>query len=207
MVLINLSDNSSNYFEKEKEIKILEVDKKVLVNKLVHRLWANRVFQGIITDMYYDTPDLDITSWTTNAWKKSSFRIRYKLSGGKQTWIHLCTIKRKDWNSEDKAKIRDCYEEEFELFDSIVFYKLLQIIGLHEYRVKVKKRVALALWDVKFDFDKYKNIPWLLEIEAPESAIIDHYIQEWLKLEWNERLNGWTKSLFTNYWEEIKTFF
>jgi len=83
MVLINLSDNSSNYFEKEKEIKILEVDKKVLVNKLVHRLWANRVFQGIITDMYYDTPDLDITSWTTNAWKKSSFRIRYKLSGGK----------------------------------------------------------------------------------------------------------------------------
>jgi len=71
----------------------------------------------------------------------------------------------------------------------------------------VKKRVALALWDVKFDFDKYKNIPWLLEIEAPESAIIDHYIQEWLKLEWNERLNGWTKSLFTNYWEEIKTFF
>jgi len=204
--LIKLTDNSSNYFEKEKEIKILNVDKEALVSKIVHKLWADKIFKWLITDMYYDTPELDITKWYTNTGKKSSLRIRHKVSKWGDNWEHYCTIKRKDWNSEDKARLRDCYEEEFKLFDSITFYKLLRIIGLIEYRMKVKKRVALSLWEVKFDFDKYEGIPWLLEIEAPESDIVEYYINEALNLSGNERLNGWTRALFEHYWKEMHTF-
>jgi len=204
--LIKLSDNSSNYFEKEKEIKILDIDKEKLVELLVHKLWANKIFEWYINDMYYDTDEWDISKWTTNSWKKASLRIRHKILQEKQHWPHYCTIKRKDWNSEDSAKIRDCYEEEFEVFDSITFYKLLKIIGLNECRMKVKQRVALALGDVKFDFDKYEWMPDLLEIEAPESSIIEYYINEVLWLEWKEKLNGWTKSLFKYYDKEMITF-
>jgi len=206
--LINLTNNSSNFFEKEKEIKILNIEEErgKLIEKITGSLWGEMVFKWTINDMYFDTQNLDIKRWTTNGNKKASLRIRHKVLKWEINWSHYCTIKRKDWKSEDSTVLRDCYEEEFELFDPIVFYRLLLIIGLVEYRMKVKQRVALSLWSIKFDFDKYEGIPDLLEIEAPEVNMIEYYIKEALLLGGKKRLNGWTNSLFELYKKYMTTF-
>jgi len=204
--LIQLSDNIWNNFEKEKEIKILDVNTSELWKQLLEEWWAVKTFEGRVTDTYFDTENKDIEKWTYNNWEKSSLRIRHKVPKWENHWDHYCTIKKKDKKSEDQNELRDCYEEEFILFNSIIFYKLLKILELNEYKMKVKNRVAYSLWGIKFDFDKYKGIPNLLEIEAASWKIAQNYINH-LWLEWNEKLNGWSSSLFKHYWKKLKTFF
>jgi len=204
--LIKLSDNTWNNFEKEKEIKILDVDRYKLWNDLLTKWWAQKTFEWRVTDTYFDTADKDIERWTYNSWEKSSLRIRYKVSKWADHWNHYCTIKKKDKKSEDQNVLRDCYEEEFVLFNSIVFYKLLKIIWLNEVKMKVKNRVAYSLGWIKFDFDKYKWIPDLLEIEASSWDIADNYISH-LWLNENVKLNWWTSSLYKYYGKKLKTFF
>jgi hypothetical protein len=89
---------------------------------------------------------------------------------------------------------------------NIIFYKLLKILELNEYKLKVKNRVAYSLWGIKFDFDKYKWIPALLEIEAASWTIAQNYIDH-LWLTKNVKLNWWTNSLFKYYWKKLNTFF
>ena len=76
--LIKISENLWNQFEREKEIKILDVDSKKLWEKLLD-LWAKKIFEGRIIDTYFDTKKKDLKNWTTNWWNKSSIRIRYKV--------------------------------------------------------------------------------------------------------------------------------
>jgi len=204
--LIKLSDNIWNNFEKEKEIKILDVNTSELGNNLIEKWWAEKVFEWRITDTYYDTANKDIQNGTYNNWDKSSLRVRHKVPEWKNHWDHYCTIKKKDKKSEDHNELRDCYEEEFVLFNSIVFYKLLKILKLNEFRIKVKDRVAYALWWIKFDFDKYKWMPNLLEIETTSWSIAQNYIEH-LWLNDNKKLNWGSSSLFKYYWKELKTFF
>lgn len=204
--LIKLSDNTWNNFEKEKEIKILDVNTDELWNELITKWWVLKTFEWRVTDTYYDTENKDIEKWTFNNWEKSSLRIRYKVVKWETHWTHYCTIKKKDKKSKDQNILRDCYEEEFVLFNSIVFYKLLQILKLNETKIKVKQRVAYSLWAIKFDFDKYEWIPSLLEIEAGSWDIAENYINH-LWLSNNTKLNWWTSSLFKHYWKKLKTFF
>ena len=204
--LIKLSDNTWNNFEKEKEIKILDVDVDELWDNLVKKWWADKTFEWRVTDTYFDTENKDIETWTYNNWEKSSLRIRHKVPKWAEHWEHYCTIKKKDKKSEDQNVLRDCYEEEFVLFNSIVFYKLLKIIWLNESKRKVKNRVAYALGWIKFDFDKYKWIPDLLEIEATSWEIAANYIDH-LDLTDNVKLNWWTSSLYKYYGKKLKTFF
>ncbi len=204
--LIKLSDNKWNNFEKEKEIKILDVNTSELWDTLLDKWWAEKTFEWRVTDTYFDTEDKDIEKWKYNNWEKSSLRIRHKVSKWENHWDHYCTIKKKDKKSKDQNVLRDCYEEEFILFNSIVFYKLLQILKLNETRIKVKNRVAYALWAIKFDFDKYDWIPDLLEIEASSWEIAENYIAH-LELDKNEKINWWTSSLFKHYGKKLKTFF
>lgn len=45
----------------EKEIKILDVNKKKLIKKL-KKMGAERIFKGEIHDVYYDTIDTNLAS-------------------------------------------------------------------------------------------------------------------------------------------------
>ena len=203
--LIKLSDNPWNKFEKEKEIKILEIDLKEIQEKL-EKFWAKKIFEWRIIDTYFDTSKKELKNWIFNWWNKSSIRIRYKVPKWKESWIYYCTIKRRDKDSNESI-LRDCYEEEFEIFNPIVFYKLLLKIWLKEYRLKTKNRIWYVLnWDIKFDIDNYKNIPDLLEIEAKDSLVAEKYIKEFW-LEKNKMLNWWSWTLFKYYWVEMKKFF
>ncbi len=203
--LIKLSDNPWNQFEKEKEIKILEINSKETQKKL-EDLWAIKIFEGRIIDTYFDTKAKELKKWVFNWWAKSSIRIRYKTSKGKESWTYYCTIKRRDKKSSETI-LRDCYEEEFEIFNPIVFYELFLKIGLKKYKLKVKNRVWYVLaWDIKFDIDDYEHIPELLEIEAKNSKIAKEYIKK-LSLEDKEMLNWGSSSLFKYYWLEMRKFF
>lgn len=204
--LIKISENLWNQFEREKEIKILDVNSKKLWNKLLN-LWAKKIFEGRIIDTYFDTENKDLKNWTSNWWNKSSIRIRYKTNLWEQSWKYYCTIKRRDKQSKESL-LRDCYEEEFEIFNPIIFYKLLLKFGLKEYKLKVKNRVWYSLDNkkIKFDFDRYENIPELLEIEAENSKEALNYIKK-LGLEDKDTLNWGSSSLFKHYWLEIKKFF
>jgi len=203
--LIKLSNNPWNEFEKEKEIKILEIDSKKVQEKLLV-LWAQKIFEWRIIDTYFDTKDKELKKWVFNWWDKSSIRIRYKTPKWKESGTYYCTIKKRDKQSKENL-LRDCYEEEFEIFDPIVFYELLLKIWLQKYKLKVKNRVGYVLnWDIKFDIDDYENIPELLEIEAKNSEIAQEYIKK-LGLENKQMLNWGSSSLFKYYWLKMKKFF
>ncbi len=204
--LIQISENIWNKFEREKEIKILDVKHKKIEEKLFE-LWAKINFKGRIIDTYFDTIDNDLKNWTSNNKIKSSIRIRYKKTPNEKSWKYYCTIKRRDKESKESL-LRDCYEEEFEIFNPIIFYELLKKIWLEKYKLKVKNRVWYSLDSekIKFDFDDYENIPELLEIEAEDSETAMKYIKE-LWLEKKETLNWWSSSLFKHYWLKMQKFF
>ncbi len=92
------------------------------------------------------------------------------------------------------------------IFYLIQLFFLLKILDLNEFKMKVKNRVAHSLWGIKFDFDKYDNMPELLEIEAESSKQALRYIKK-LNLEDKETLNWGSSSLFKHYWLEMKKYF
>jgi len=204
--LIQISDNIWNNFEREKEIKILDVQHKQIEEKLFN-LWGRINFKWKIIDTYFDTIDNDLKNWTTNDKNKSSIRIRYKINQWDKSWKYYCTIKRRDKNSKESL-LRDCYEEEFEIFNPIIFYELLENIWLEKYKLKVKDRAwySLDFEKIKFDFDDYYEFPELLEIEAEDSETAMKYIKK-LWLSKKETLNWGSSSLFKHYWLKMKKFF
>jgi len=85
--VLDYTVNPVNEYEKEKEIKILEVDKDGVMYNL-DCLGADRIFCGEVEDVYFDYYDLRL-----DRQGKRSFRIRRKLSDEKEEYFY--TIKRK----------------------------------------------------------------------------------------------------------------
>lgn len=181
----------------EKEIKILEIDKKNVQQKL-EELWAIKTFEGFIHDIYYDFPEWDSNKMEAN---KRLFRVRQKWN------IHMYTIKRKrnkkkDW-WEKWVKIADEWERQITDVDS--FKKVLEKYGMKEVRDKKKYRISYFLDNCEFDIDDYflwddRNIiPPLLEIEAHTSKELFKWVEKlWLK---DKKVKTWwSRKLFAHYW-------
>lgn len=179
----------------EKEIKILEIDKKDIVNKLID-LWAIQTFDWFIHDVYYDFPDWD---WMKMENNKRLFRVRKKWE------IHLYTIKRKrnkksEW-WESWLKVADEWENQITDVES--FTKVLEKYGMTKTREKMKHRVSFKLNNIEFDIDDYEWIPSLMEIEASTSEEINNYI----KILWMENhihKKFWSRKLYEYYGLEYK---
>lgn len=142
----------------EKEIKILEIDKVQVIQKL-ENIWAEKTFEWFIHDVYYD-----FINWKNHKMNdnKRLFRVRKKWE------THMYTIKRKrnkkvDWG-EKGVKIADEWEREITDVES--FSKVLEKYGMQKVREKKKYRISYALQDFEFDIDDYEEIPTLMEIEA-----------------------------------------
>lgn len=173
----------------EKEIKILDIEKEEIKNKLIW-LWAKETFNWWIHDIYYDFPG------DTIDWNKRIFRIRKKWE------IHLYTIKRKrnkksEW-WEKWIKIAD--EHEMTITNVESFKKTLEKYWLKEIREKKKHRTSFSLDWIEFDIDKYDDIPCLLEIEANTNEEIKNWIKK-LWLENNVWKTFWSRWLFDYYWK------
>ena len=169
----------------EKEIKILEIDKDEIIQKL-EELWATKTFEGFIHDIYYDYPGqkMDLEGRT--------FRVRKKWEE------HLYTIKKK----EKSASMKVAHEHEMSITDVESFTRVLEKYGLEKSREKKKYRFSYSFGnDIHFDLDIYDEIPTLLEIEWPS------YLK--IKL-WIEKLGLWkhlqkkfgSRGLFKYYGKE-----
>ncbi|MDD2907585.1 MAG: CYTH domain-containing protein [Candidatus Gracilibacteria bacterium] len=198
--LIKLSDNIINLFEQERELKILDVNKEKLVSTLENQAGAEKVFEGLIIDTYYDFNNGHIESLDG----KVSFRIREKRDlEGHSTFYY--TIKRKEPEDEDSEVMRVCYEKEFKINSIIIFTELLNYLGFYKARAKKKQRISYALGKIKFDIDDYSGIPTLLEIEAETKEIAEFYINA-LGLTDNKKSNNGSRGLFELYNVPYKTF-
>ena len=167
----------------EKELKILEIPVKEVIVKL-EEMWAERHFDGIIHDIYYDFPDDIENKMEANG---RMFRLRKKWEE------HIYTIKnkRKEIKKQEWLVAKD--EHEMPVTDIESFAKVLEKYGMERIREKQKHRISYKFWEVEFDIDDYQNgIPPLLEIEAHDKKTITKYqkklwLSEYKTLVWGSR--------------------
>ena len=173
----------------EKEIKILEIDKDVIVAQLLE-LGAEKTFEGFVHDIYYDFPD-DAPKNKMEA-NGRMFRLRKK---GEE---HIYTIKnkRKKIKKEEGVVAKDEHETPISNIES--FAKVLEKYGMSKIREKKKHRVSYALDGMEFDFDIYEGIPEFLEIEGPDGDTIQQWVVK-LGLEKYEQMLGWSRKIFKHY--------
>lgn len=174
----------------EKEIKILEIDRKKVIKNL-ENLWAVKTFDWYIHDIYYDFP---WELWDKMEENKRLFRVRQKWE------THLYTIKRKrnkksEW-WEKWVKIADEWENN--ITDVVSFKKVLEKYWMKKTREKKKQRISYKLWNVEFDLDDYDLIPSLMEIEAESKSEIKKYIKL-LWLEDHKQKKFGSRKLFEYY--------
>lgn len=172
----------------EKEIKILEINKEAVVERLLE-LWAEKTFEGFVHDVYYDFPDDDEHKMEAN---NRLFRLRQK---GEE---HIYTIKRKRKKIKKKEEINAKDEHETPITNIESFSKVLEKYWMERTREKKKHRVSYKLDGMEFDFDLYEWIPEFLEIEWPDGETIQNWVKK-IGLDWFEQMLGWSRKLFKHY--------
>lgn len=204
--ILDYSKNPVNEFEKERELKILNIDKDQVINK-IKELWWKELYDWEdvkIHDTYYDFPWLSLD----RKWKRSLRVRKIKFPDWKEEYFY--TIKRKSEKKEDN-KARVCYEKEFKIEKFKAFEQILLGFWLVKSREKEKKRTSYYIElekgkKVKFDIDIYDWIPTLLEIEWDKDEVIEEY-KNLLGLQENTTLTLWSRWLFEHYekkeWEYI----
>lgn len=147
----------------EKELKILEINKEKVIQKL-EALGAKKKFEWYIHDVYYDFD----SSGNHMETMERRFRIRKKWED------HLYTIKKRE--EDDHLKVAQ--EWEFKITNPEGFKKVLEKYGLKETREKSKYRVTYEVDDFVFEIDEYEGIPTILEIEGPSYLNIKLWIEK-----------------------------
>jgi len=165
----------------EKEIKILDIDVDVVIQRL-KSMDAQETFSWEIHDIYYDTA----TNKLEKEWKR--LRIRKKWD------TYIVTMKKK--LDDTIIRSNDEREEEVESFSEAD--KLIQSYNCRPTREKRKTRISYSLWTVHFDIDIYSGIPPLLEIEANSKEEIFLWIER-LGLEKKTTASYGSRSLFKAY--------
>lgn len=133
----------------EIEVKILEIDKDVIIKKL-QQLGTKKVFAGKLQSYFYDFADQKL--------HEEGKTLRLREAGS----FSLLTYKQKIPHAE--VKIRK--EHETKLSDPAVVKTVFKELGLVVIRTSVKHRESYALGDVHFEIDTIEGIPTFLEIEA-----------------------------------------
>lgn len=167
----------------EKEIKILEIPVEEVVSKL-KSLGAQKTFEGIIHDIYYDFPDELEHKMEANG---RMFRLRKK---GEE---HIYTIKNKRKEIKVQEGLIAKEEHEMSVTNIESFAKVLEKYGMQKTREKKKHRISYHIGKIVFDIDDYQNgIPPLLEIEAQTAEEITTWqatlgLSEYKTLVWGSR--------------------
>lgn len=172
----------------EKEIKILEIDTRLVVKKLLD-FWALKTFEGNICDTYYDF--LDRAEFKRDE-SERIFRLREKWDKS----IYTIKEKKHILSAQEKVVVKE--EHEVEVPDAWAFAKTLTMQGMIAIRKKEKHRISFKLGSVVFDIDTYKWIPTFLEIEWPSWDVIFDWVAK-LFLHKQEQLVGWSRMVFDKY--------
>ncbi|MDP5039090.1 MAG: class IV adenylate cyclase [Candidatus Gracilibacteria bacterium] len=127
----------------EIEVKILEINKDKLIEKLVN-LGAEKVFDSeIYAEFYHSLNGEKIRLRKTNIGNFMTLKVKKNLDGVKS-------------NRE--------YETNFGDYET--FVNILLISGFQKFGISKKYRVSYKLGNIIFDFDSIENIPDFVEVES-----------------------------------------
>lgn len=166
-VIFILNKKSHN----EVEFKVKGIDLFVVTQRL-ENLWASKIFDGIIEDNRYDFINM--------LFKSEGILLRTREADR----IKQITLKRE---IDDKDSLCSKWlemEKEIDDIDAVIkcFNQLwLRLVKWKKYRKHRISYVNVKDW-VRFDFDKYLWIDWLLEIESDN----EEKVQEWKIRLWLE---------------------
>ncbi len=149
----------------ETEIKILEIDREKIEEKLIS-IGAKKVFDDKIHAIYYDSPDSSLRK------SRATFRLRKE---GKRTVLTF-----KNFIENTEAKVRE--EKEVEVSDFDTMRTILESTGFSPWLEMKKHRTTYELQGIHFELDKYINeyeyIPEFLEIEGADIKKIHKYVED-----------------------------
>ena len=163
--ILEKDKNTGNEVEK----KVLNIDKDAIIKKL-ENLWAKEKFSWWIKDNRYDFKSKKLTKF------RMMFRTRETYN-----WNFITLKKRLDNNTE-KSKWKCSIDREFEIkVDNIneIIKNIKELwMDLIEKKRRVKYRISYELDWVHFDFDRYDDIPWFLEIESDDEKTVNEWIKK-----------------------------
>ena len=137
----------------EIEVKILDINAETVRNKLC-QLGAEKVSDEKIKARLYDYPGKSLDK------KDEMVRLRTKNGTAELTF--------KGGKKPGKFKRREEIETNVGSFDEAE--KILKKMGLKVMREYHKRRESYRLGKIKFEIDKYDEIPAFVEIEAPDEC-------------------------------------
>lgn len=175
----------------EVEWKILEVDKDRLVEKLVE-LGAKQIAKTLVISEFFETNQLsnqfnwlfsysdNILNWleSNNLLKWSKLKLRLRAINGKVEITYK-------WVSESKD-LQDRIELNLVVYNFYKAKSALEKLGFKLIIRNEKERISYELWDIRFDFDKYNDIPWIVEVESNSKEKV---------IQWAQILGYWEKDL------------
>ena len=148
----------------EIEIKILEINKQEMINKLI-QLGAKKIIDDKVVAYYFDNNERTLSS--------EGKVLRLRKIGNK----NYLTFKEKI--SDKEVSLREEYETEINNFEKMKLILLnlgYQIIALIE-----KHRTSYKINETLFEIDEHLNensfIPCLMEIESTNKENINKYIK------------------------------
>lgn len=142
---------------KELEVKILDIDKEILIKKLL-QIWAKTTFEWYINADFY----------IKNEWKKLRLRKYWDKN--------ILTYKEKliNQNIMENIEYETCFSDYSKLEN------ILKLIWFNKYWFSYKYRISYNYLDIEYDFDKYQNIPWFVEVESNN----EKSLKKWVELLW-----------------------
>ncbi|MBW2997567.1 class IV adenylate cyclase [Candidatus Woesearchaeota archaeon] len=144
---------------KEIEVKILEIDPEKIVAKL-KELGAEKIEQGLVHAKAYDFPDDRLV-------KKGQY-VRVRKIADRIEVVFKNPIE------GEHFKINE--EIEFTIDDFDAACELFTKLGMKKFADMEKYRVTYKLGNVKIEFDKYAEIPWFMEVEAPTEQEVEKIV-------------------------------
>jgi len=140
---------------KEVEIKILEINKREVIARLL-REGARKIFQGTLETVYYDFPNRSLRK------NGKVIRLRNEKNG--------CEMTFKKKMRSSKAKVMQ--EIEVGVSDYSKIARIFKGIGLKPIFRAKKIRTSYRLGAARFEIDEYPGIPVFLEIETTSVAAL-----------------------------------
>ena len=170
--------------EREEEVKILEVNKDSLVEKIKH-MGGILTFNGDIRSIRFDKQ---------NSLRKTGKRLRLRQKGD----IVEVTVK----TDLQKNGTKGCYEHNLIAQDIDDAKDLFLALGYTVYRDGVKHRESYSIGStVAFDFDTHPDLPTYLEIEAAKPEMVKRYVK---KLGFSKKdMHVWTEGEVLDYYAKL----
>lgn len=164
---------------REVEVKILEIDKDYVVNKLLS-LGAEKIFDGRIESTYFETDD------------DKTLRVR-RVNDDSELVLKLNNNGKNVKDMEEIHTLTSSFENTLRIFESLGFEK--KSVRINKFRESYK------IGDTRFEIDTIDGLPTLLEIEGND----EKGVMEWVDVLGYERREAkpWTGLQVLDYYKKV----